>query len=118
MEGRCPEARVEMARARELAPGDNFRMLPNVGWMYWLCGERSRAQALLKRMKTLPDVRDNGMRVAGLHTVFGEKDSAFVWIEREAWTMAELSGLSADQVFDPLRSDPRFAQVMRRVGIR
>lgn len=69
-------------------------------------------------MKRLPDVHDNGMRVAWVHALFGEKDSAFVWLEREAWTMAELSGLSADKMFDPLRSDPRFLQEMLRIGIR
>jgi DNA-binding SARP family transcriptional activator/TolB-like protein/Flp pilus assembly protein TadD len=118
MEGRCAEGRAEIAHARQLAPGNNFRMLPFVGWVDWLCGERGHARSLLGEMKQMPDVHDNGMRVAWLHTVFGETDSAFVWLERETWTMAELSGLSADQVFDPLRSDPRFAQVMRRTGIR
>jgi DNA-binding SARP family transcriptional activator/TolB-like protein len=117
-EGKCPEAQAEIQRARQLAPGNNFRMLPFVGSVHWWCGERARARSLLNEMKQLPDVHDNGMRVAWLHTLLGEKDSAFVWLEQEEWTMAELSGLSADQVFDPLRSDPRFAQVLRRIGIR
>jgi hypothetical protein len=86
--------------------------------VYWWCGERARARALLAEMKRRPDARDQGFRIASLHTLFGEKDSAFVWLERHRWTMAELSGLSATKAMDPLRSDPRFPQLQRRLGMR
>jgi TolB-like protein/Tfp pilus assembly protein PilF len=48
----------------------------------------------------------------------GEKDQAFAWLEkayeeRQPW----LIFLRTDPQFDPLRSDPRFADLVRRVGI-
>jgi len=117
-EGTCEEGGVEIERAQQLAPGTNLRMFAHVGQFYWLCGERDRARAILAQMKRDPHVRNHGFRVAWLHTAFGEKDSAFAWLGRHRWTMAELSNLSAGWVLDPLRSDPRYPQLMRRLGIR
>ena len=116
--GRCPEARSEILAAQQLVSNDNFRMLPFVGTVYWNCGERERARAIVRGMKRRPDVTDHGYRVAILHTLFGEKDSALVWLQHERWTMTELSGLSGGALLDPLRSDPRFLQLLQRIGVR
>lgn len=116
--GRCGEARTELSRARQGAPGDNFRMLPSVGMVQWWCGERDSARVLLARMKTLPYARENGYRMAMLHVVFSENDSAFVWLERQRWTMAELSALSAGWILEPLRADPRYPALLQRLKLR
>jgi DNA-binding SARP family transcriptional activator/TolB-like protein/Flp pilus assembly protein TadD len=117
-EGKCAEARSEIERAQQFVPSNNMRMLPDVGSVYWWCGERARARVLLAEMKRRPDARDQGFRIARLHALFGEKDSAFAWLEHHRWTMAQLSGLSADAFMDPLRSDSRFVQLQRRLGVR
>jgi hypothetical protein len=116
--GRCSEARSELVRARRDAPGDNFRMLAFVASVDWWCGQRDSARATLSRMKKLPHADDNGYRMAIVHTLMGEKDSAFVWLDRQRWTMAELSGLSADWWMHTLRSDPRYAALLQRLRIR
>jgi Flp pilus assembly protein TadD len=115
-EGRCVQARSEIRRAQQLVQAENMRMLALVGTVYWHCGERNRARSLLAAMKRRPDVRDHGSRIASLHTLFGEKDSAFAWLERHRWTMPQLAGLRADLQLEPLRSDPRFTQLLRRLG--
>jgi TolB-like protein/DNA-binding SARP family transcriptional activator len=117
-EGQCAEARSAIRLAQQLVPANNMRMLPYMGSVYWWCGEGARAQGLLAKMKRRPEARDHGSRIAGLHALFGEKDSAFVWLEHHRWTMAQLSGMRADTQMDPLRSDPRFAQLQRRLGVR
>jgi Flp pilus assembly protein TadD len=116
-EGQCAEARTEITRARQLAP-ESFRMLAFVATVDWLCGEKARARALLDRMKRRRDAADQGFRIALVHTAFGEKDSAFVWIQRTRWTLGQLSGLSADRRADPLRSDPRYPELLRQLGLR
>ena len=117
-EGKCAEARGEIESAQQLVPPNNPEMLKFVGAVYWWCGERPRARALLAKMKRRPDAQDHGFHIAWLHTMFGEKDSAFVWLEHQRWTIAVLSGLSAGRWMDPLRSDPRFPQLLRRLGLR
>jgi hypothetical protein len=89
-----------------------------VGTVDWLCGERARARELVAEMKQHPDARHQGFSIARLHVLFGEKDSAFVWLERHRWNMTDLSGLSATRWMDPLRSDPRYPQLLRRLGVR
>jgi Flp pilus assembly protein TadD len=115
---RCDEARSQILQAQQLVSNDNFRMLPFVGMVHWKCGDEQRARAILTEMKRRPDVTDYGYRVAILHTLFGEKDSAFVWLKQQRWTMAQLSGLRADSWLDPLRSDPRFAELLHQLGLR
>jgi hypothetical protein len=117
-EGRCDDARSEILRAGRLVPDSNMVMLGFAGMVYWSCGEHARARALLARMKSRPDVREHGFRVAILYAQFGEKDSAFVWLDRHRWLISELTMLSADQFVDPLRSDPRFPQLLRRLRLR
>jgi len=115
--GNCDKAREEIARAEPLAPGSR-RMLAPVASVYWHCGERARARAIVDAMKARPDANDHGFRIALAYIEFGWKDSAFVWLGRHHWTMGELSALSADWRLDPLRSDPRFDKLLQRAGIR
>lgn len=114
-EGRCAEAGVDLEDAQRLVPRTNLRMIPFVGSVMWLCGDREQARALLHELKRHPDIREEGMRVAWLHARFGERDSAFVWLERQRWSVVEVAGLTANEAFDPLRTDRRLAELLRRL---
>jgi eukaryotic-like serine/threonine-protein kinase len=57
-------------------------------------------------------------QIAELYTELGRKDQAFRWLntayqERDWW----LRGLKTDFLLDPIRSDPRFAELVRKVGL-
>jgi len=47
----------------------------------------------------------------------GHNDGAIPYLER-AWSerSSSLTGLQVDQLYDPLRSDPRFQDLLRRIG--
>lgn len=115
--GECTDARLDLERAERLAP-DNVRMRPFMARVDWWCGQRPRARALLEDLKRRPDARDYAFDAALMHTFFGEKDSAFVWLGHNRWTMLELAILSAAPYLDPLRSDPRFLRMQQRIGVR
>jgi hypothetical protein len=56
--------------------------------------------------------------IAAVRVVLGETETAFEWLERayaehDAW----LAWLGIDRRFDPLRGDPRFTALLRRIGI-
>jgi len=56
--------------------------------------------------------------IAALYADLGDKDQAFQWLntayhERDYW----LIGLRTNFLFDPIRSDPRFAEMVRKVGL-
>ena len=117
-EGHCAEARSGLEDAQRFAPGRSLRMSAFVGTVLWLCGEREQARQLLREMKRDPDAREEGMRIAWLHARFGERDSAFVWLEHQRWSVVELAGLSANDNFDSLRTDPRLPELLRRLRSR
>ncbi len=48
----------------------------------------------------------------------GDKDQAFVWLEKAYSQRSNLMvTLQVDPLYDPLRSDPRFPELLRRVGL-
>lgn len=56
--------------------------------------------------------------IAVLYGQLGEKDKAFEWLEKAYNQRADgLALLKVDPWYDPLRSDPRFTDLMRRVGL-
>jgi hypothetical protein len=47
----------------------------------------------------------------------GEKDQAFAWLEKAYQAHSnDMSNLKADPTFDPIRSDPRFQDLLRRMN--
>jgi TolB-like protein len=78
--------------------------------------------ALTKGIETRQAQRKTGYssayRIAQLNADLGDKDQAFQWLntayqERDSL----LEGLKTDFLLDPLRSDPRFAELVRKVGL-
>lgn len=117
-DGRCEEARSEIATARALVPDSNMVMLAFAGGVDASCGARASAHAILARMKRRSNANDHALRIAILHGWLGERDSAFVWLGRHRWVVSELLMLSAAPQLDPLRSDKRLLSLMRQLGIR
>jgi len=57
-------------------------------------------------------------RIAELYADLGDREQAFHWLtiayqERDFW----MQGLKTNFLLDPLRSDPRFAELVRKVGL-
>jgi tetratricopeptide (TPR) repeat protein len=56
--------------------------------------------------------------IAFMYGQSGEKDQAFQWLDTAYQEREEaLMGLKTDFQVDPLRSDPRFAELLRKVGL-
>jgi hypothetical protein len=56
--------------------------------------------------------------IAMLHTALGDKDQAFAWLEKAYLARSSyMTSLKVLPGYDPLRSDPRFDSLVRRVGL-
>lgn len=56
--------------------------------------------------------------VAHFYARLGDKDKAFAWLEKAYEERSEsLTWLKVDPAYDPLRADPRFNDLLRRVGL-
>jgi hypothetical protein len=59
------------------------------------------------------------MAEAVIHIGLGDKDQAFSWLEKAVEDRSEwLCQFRVDPALDPLRSDPRFDALLRRVNVR
>jgi eukaryotic-like serine/threonine-protein kinase len=80
-------------------------------------GDRTRALAVLQRLRSSKEHVSAG-ELAILLTALGEREQAFTSLE-EAYRARDiqLQYLGVEPGFDPLRSDRRFQDLMRRVGL-
>ena len=89
------------------------------GNVYALQGDRGRAHHVLHQLDSLSRTQYvTAYAVALVHAALGNRDSTFVWLnkavdERTHW----LLWLNRDRRWDPVRSDPRFRAIVRRVRL-
>ena len=99
--------------------GDHPHALGHMGNAYARWGRVAEASAVIPRLQQ--HIQQNGIgtyEVALVYAGLGEKDSAFEWLEK-AFVVRDkgLTFLKVDPCLDPLRSDPRFQELLRRVGL-
>ena len=111
--GRCSEAGTENKRAQQLAPDENMMLLSLVG-VRLLCGDRAGAKSLLAKVERRPQIELQGVYVAEVHLKLGQIDSAFAWLGRTHWGMANRMHLRIDKALKPLRTDPRYRELLRK----
>src|SRR5262249_933572 len=60
-----------------------------------------------------------GQDLAAIYAGLGDKDQAFAWLEKDFQARSGLLARIRWQLsFDPLRSDPRFADLLRRIALK
>ena len=82
-------------------------------------GERSQALRILDQLEAASKERYTpAVSFAAVYAGLGEKDQAFAWLEKAyGERTSRLSYLKVEPLWDPLRSDPRFADLVRRIGL-
>jgi serine/threonine-protein kinase len=121
----CLAARAALEQARELSPGD-ATIHASLGWSYALLGDRDRAVAAGERaLQLLPPSEDamaghsTLVRLAKIYARVGEPYRAVKFLQKALLLPGWISPaiLRVDPAFDPLRRDPRFAELMRIHGV-
>ncbi|MGH2406348.1 MAG: tetratricopeptide repeat protein, partial [bacterium] len=92
--------------------------MPSLGYVYALSGKTDEARRVLAELRDLAKQRYvPSYSFALVYLGLGENDQAIEWLER---TYEERDGflvyLKVEQRLDPLREDPRFQDLLRRVG--
>jgi tetratricopeptide (TPR) repeat protein len=102
-----------------LKSGDGPDSLGHLGNAYARAGQVKLARKSISQLEEL--VRKNGVgryEIALVYAGLGKKQEALKWLE-EAYDAHDvgLVYLKVDPCLDPLRSDPRFDDLVRRVGL-
>ncbi|RKY95025.1 MAG: hypothetical protein DRQ13_07575, partial [Ignavibacteriae bacterium] len=81
--------------------------------IYALAGLRKEALELVDKM----DLTIFDYEIALTYSILGNKDKAFEWLEKCYQRHGtNMLGLKIEPDFDPIRSDPRFQDLLKRVG--
>jgi hypothetical protein len=60
-----------------------------------------------------------GKDVAAVYAGLGDKDQVFVWLEKDFQArIGALSRIRWELPFESVRSDPRYADLLRRMGLQ
>jgi TolB-like protein len=114
--GNYPEAITHFERARTL--GAPPFVTAHLAYAYGKSGDRTRAMAALDELRRIsPGGEAAPFNLALLHLGLGENARALDYLEQAYAANSELLvWLKIDRIYDPLRSDPRFIVLMKRLN--
>jgi TolB-like protein/Tfp pilus assembly protein PilF len=119
--GRYAEAMPTLQRVLDRVPADQSDAWARaqLAAAYAAAGRREEAARTLRELEGIAAEQGASHTMAIAYGYLGDRDRAFHWldtaVERGSWM---LGFLEVEPMFDPLRSDPRFADVVRRARLR
>jgi tetratricopeptide (TPR) repeat protein len=111
------EGIVELKEAIATSPG-SMAFAANLAYAYAISGQTQDAARILSDLKNQRHgALSNAPEIALVYVGLGDHDQAMAWLER-AYAERFNPGVLMRPCFDPLRSDPRFQNLLRRIGLR
>jgi hypothetical protein len=90
----------------------------NLGRTYALAGRTEEARKILSNLRRrYEEGHARAMDVSSVYVGLGDREQAFQWLEKACERREYLVLLKVGPGLDPLRSDPRFDQLLRKVGL-
>jgi len=110
------EAAAELQKAAQLS-GGSPTVLANLARAYAASGKKSEATKILNDLrKQSTAAYSHAPEIAVIYAALGDSDQAMNWLEK-GYEGRFNPGVLLRPGFDPLRSDPRFQDLVRRVGL-
>jgi TolB-like protein/DNA-binding winged helix-turn-helix (wHTH) protein/Tfp pilus assembly protein PilF len=106
----------ELQKAIQIS-GQSPALNANLARAYAGLDRKAEAVALLNNLKSssVPDDA-HATHIAMIYTALGNKDEAFIWLN-QGYEERFNPGVLTRPCFDPLRTDSRFQDILRRVGL-
>ena len=117
-QGKNSDALAEAQKSIDLSNRSNAS-LALLGNVYGRLGKQNEAQTIIKELEEkFSKQQADGRDIAVVYVGLGDKDQAFAWLEKAfQYHSFFLAGLRLEPSLDPLRSDPRWSDLQRRVGM-
>ncbi len=115
--GMYQEAIAELQKEVDLHPIDTN--VSELAHTYALAGRRNEAKKLVKELEELSRRRYvSPVNIAKIYAGLGEKELVFKWLQKGYEDRSDhILKLGVDPSFDGVRLDPRFTDLLRRVGL-
>jgi tetratricopeptide (TPR) repeat protein len=117
--GKHEQSIQEFRKALQLSGADDTDLMLDLGFAYAETGERDEARKILAKLESLHEKgRAPSGSVGILYGALGESDEAFAWLQKAYEEHdPELTYITVGRRFEPLRHDPRFQQLIQRIGL-
>ena len=110
------EAIAELQKAIELSAGSTT-YTSNLAYAYAVSGMRNEAVKILNDLKNQSHhAFSNAPEIALVYLGLEDRNQAMAWLEK-AYAERFNPGVLLRPAFDPLRADPRFQDLLRRIGL-
>ena len=111
------ETLAEVEKAKRERKSDPI-LIYSKGMVYAAQGKRAEALQIIKELEAMSGASlDEAHWIAKIYATLNEKEMAFSWLERGLASGAIGAFYKDEPVWDAIRSDPRFADLLRRMGI-
>jgi TolB-like protein/DNA-binding winged helix-turn-helix (wHTH) protein/Tfp pilus assembly protein PilF len=115
------EPALEQIKEGMRTPGAKFYLEANLGATYAMMGQKTAARDILQQLKAKSEKLHTEELLTGISQVLaalGEKDQAFAWLEKDVQNRdGGLTLIKVEPYLDSLHGDPRFADLVRRIGL-
>ena len=113
-----PEAIEEIQKAINLSEG-NPEILAVLGYAYAAAGETKKAEEVISKLvESSKHQHVASYIVAEIYATLNRKDEAFTWLDKAYKEHAvHLLSIKVEPTFDSLRSDARYDDLLRRLGL-
>ena len=118
-QGKLAEGIQELEKAVALSEGSTPRAIAHLGYACAVAGRKNDAEKQLVRLKDAAKQRHvHPDLLGGVYSGLAREEEAFEWLERAYQVHArDLLELKYDPHFTGLHSDPRFIDLVRRIGL-
>ncbi len=112
------EALAELEKAKAERKSDPI-LIYSIGMVYAAQGKRAEALQIIKDLEAMSGANlSEAHWIAKIYATLNEKEMAFSWLERGLGTGAIAVFYKDEPVWDTIRSDPRFADLLQRIGLK
>ena len=114
-----PDEAIPEFQKAAAASGDMPMFVAALGQAYAMAGKRQEAEKILQALSVkAKTVYVSPFDIATIYAALGEKDEAFIWLDKAVDERSTfLPYAKWEQRLDPLRSDPRFKNLLQRIGL-
>jgi TolB-like protein len=112
------ETLAELEKAKRERKDDSL-LIYDTGMVYAAQGKRAEALQMIKELEEMSGASlSQAQWIAKIYATFNEEELALTWMERGLAAGAVGTFYKDEPVWDTIRSDPRFADLLRRMGLK
>ena len=118
-QGRFDEAITELKKVRQIVGANSPYVLGDLGYVYAKAGKKAEA---IRNLDRLLEFSKHGymvaVQIATVYVGLGNAEKAFEWLEKGySEHNTQLSYLKIDPVWQSLRPNPRYAALLKKIGL-